>query len=577
MTETIATWLQNGLFRLYEDGRHCDVTMIVQHEEFPCHKAVLAASSGYFDAMFSSGMIESKSEKVTLVDVRSPIFRDILRFIYAGAAVANTTNVEELLQAASLFQISQLKHHCEDILLDEISPENSVGFWVTGRALQCERLEAVAWDIISNQFDAVRKSNEIFRLENEDFLQIIKSDELYVQREENVCKTALKWIMYDESARKKFFPQVLSEMRLCQVSLEFLLEDIFSFRHAHYDESCIALLKNAVKYHALPDRRHTFDSLKVRPRNNCTDVALTIVLGRRYQQGKDSISEAECIGYNVKEHKWYSICSLPVDIGDNFVTCPYGNDVFVSGGTMRPNSLFFFSSKQFKWLEKTKMKTGRYRHTMVGVKDSLYVLGGYNFGTVSSVEEYDIPTNTWETTGELLHAVDASSGAVHGERIFLFGGWKGFTEETAIIQCFDTRTNTCSVVGNLPSPQRNTFSVTFNKQTYITFTNGEIHKFKPDAKINLVHKLENFNRKNFGTLKTGTAMYVLGGSLNGNDQDDEDCTNVCDVITDVMGTDHEITVLPKNLPVAMEVYGCFQSVIRQKYPLVEFNELLDFL
>ncbi|CAK8689055.1 unnamed protein product [Clavelina lepadiformis] len=34
--------------------KFCDVVLFVDEEEFPTHRAVLAASSEYFDAMFSS-------------------------------------------------------------------------------------------------------------------------------------------------------------------------------------------------------------------------------------------------------------------------------------------------------------------------------------------------------------------------------------------------------------------------------------------------------------------------------------------------------------------------------------------
>ncbi len=37
-------------------GQLCDVVVKVGGREFPAHRVVLAASSDYFDAMFSSGV-----------------------------------------------------------------------------------------------------------------------------------------------------------------------------------------------------------------------------------------------------------------------------------------------------------------------------------------------------------------------------------------------------------------------------------------------------------------------------------------------------------------------------------------
>ena len=571
-------WLQEGLDRLFQERRHCDVTLDVDGEHFRCHKTVLAAASVFFDAMFSTDMVESRSEKINLIDIKPSVMEVILKFIYSGRDVASADNVEDLIQAASRFQIAPLKDHCEDVLLSEVSDENCVGLWVTGKTLQCERLRNAAWDVITTRFDDVRKSQELLRLDKADFLEIIQSNALNASNEEYVCKMALKWVLFDEFNRKRFFPEILFQLRLCQVSLEFLLEEIFSFKYGCYDEACTTLLKNAVKYHALPDRRHLFDSLSVRPRNNSTDISLIVVIGRRTVLSEPQRHETECIGYCSHEDTWYSLCSIPVDSGDYFATCPYGNDILVSGGTLQPNSMFYFSAKQFKWLEKANMWTGRYRHAMVGLRDSVFVLGGYNFGAVASVEEFDIRTNMWETVGELHDAVDAASASVIGEKIYVFGGWKGFTEETAAIQCFDTRTNTSTVIGTLPSPQRNTHSLTFNRHTYITFSNGEIHTFKSDGRTKMVHRLENFSRKHFGVYKDKSTLYILGGSTFDEDSvDDYDDEKVHDTITHMRITDGGVTSLPTKLPVPLEVYGCFNTLIRQKYPLVKLSEVLDFM
>ena len=43
-----------------------DAILCVDQEEFPCHRNVLAVSSPYFRAMFSSDLKESKEAKISL-------------------------------------------------------------------------------------------------------------------------------------------------------------------------------------------------------------------------------------------------------------------------------------------------------------------------------------------------------------------------------------------------------------------------------------------------------------------------------------------------------------------------------
>ena len=52
------------MHRLYLTGRLCDVVLCVDSERIPCHRLVMAASSVYFERMFSNDMTESRSPEV---------------------------------------------------------------------------------------------------------------------------------------------------------------------------------------------------------------------------------------------------------------------------------------------------------------------------------------------------------------------------------------------------------------------------------------------------------------------------------------------------------------------------------
>jgi len=52
------------MYRLYLTGRLCDVVLCVDSERIPCHRLVMAASSVYFERMFSNDMTESRSPEV---------------------------------------------------------------------------------------------------------------------------------------------------------------------------------------------------------------------------------------------------------------------------------------------------------------------------------------------------------------------------------------------------------------------------------------------------------------------------------------------------------------------------------
>ena len=564
----VSRWILGGLQELYEERRHCDIDIKIQNETFSCHKVVLSAASKYFDAMFSSGLQESKSKFIQLNDISSEMFADILAFLYCGKDVIYDENVEDLLKASSLLQMACLQEQCESFLIDQICSENCIGLWLTAKSYICVKLQEATWPFILEHFEDLWENDEFVKLGLDDLVTIIKDDNLKIAQEETACQAALRWIKADENRQNKV-GEIVPHLRLSQVGLDFLLDEIYSNPIIYKNDNSMKIVKDAVKYQALPDRRHTFKAVTDKLRNTCAMTSLFVVIGRR--QTSNGVHMTDVVGYDARNSKWYSLCSLPFDIGEEFSTCPYGDDIFVSGGTVKPEAFLRFSAKQYRWLEKNSMVQGRYRHSMVAVKDSVFCLGGYYFGTLKCIEEFDIGSNSWQTVGELKHAVDAMSASVLGGRIYLFGGWLGFAEETNIIQCFDTITQTCSVIANLPSPCKDSRAITFNKKTYIVTANGEVIVFGQDHTTRIVDKINNFSKKNFGIYKDEHSLYILGGDLIAEDSYDYTSKSSDQIIvTNPNRPDFES--LPEMLPTSLDVYGCYKIIIKNKYPWIEFAE-----
>ncbi|KAG2580052.1 hypothetical protein PVAP13_6NG299000 [Panicum virgatum] len=66
-----------------EDGS--DVSFVVDGEEFPAHRAVLAARSPVFKAQLLGSMADAKMASITLHDIAPATFKAMLRFIYTDA------------------------------------------------------------------------------------------------------------------------------------------------------------------------------------------------------------------------------------------------------------------------------------------------------------------------------------------------------------------------------------------------------------------------------------------------------------------------------------------------------------
>ncbi|CAL8099182.1 unnamed protein product [Calicophoron daubneyi] len=93
--------------------------------QFEAHKAILAARSPVFAAMFEHGMEESRANRVEINDMEPDTLAEVLRYIYTGQVVGLDKLAHELLAAADKYQLERLKTMCEEALVESLSVENS--------------------------------------------------------------------------------------------------------------------------------------------------------------------------------------------------------------------------------------------------------------------------------------------------------------------------------------------------------------------------------------------------------------------------------------------------------------------
>lgn len=95
-----------NLFLMQQNSRFCDVEIVVGGRVFNAHRAILSASSAYFEAMFrpDMGLSEGKQKSVVLYSFDPDILQMLLDFIYTGRI--EITQVSFVICTASIVNMN---------------------------------------------------------------------------------------------------------------------------------------------------------------------------------------------------------------------------------------------------------------------------------------------------------------------------------------------------------------------------------------------------------------------------------------------------------------------------------------
>ena len=67
-----------------KQSRLFDIKVTVEGRHFPAHRGVLAANSGFFEGLFSTGLKEKTEDSVQITQLKASVFEKLLDYMYTG-------------------------------------------------------------------------------------------------------------------------------------------------------------------------------------------------------------------------------------------------------------------------------------------------------------------------------------------------------------------------------------------------------------------------------------------------------------------------------------------------------------
>eukprot|EP00731_Ephydatia_muelleri_P032700 Em0024g244a len=141
---------QSGTSVMSNSPKFSDVMLAVGSHEFKAHKAVLAARSPVFSAMFEHEMEESRKNRVEISDLDQEVMQEMLAYIYTGKAPNLKKMADSLLSAADKYALDRLKVMCEEALCANLNIENVSDTLVLADLHSATQLKAMCIDFINN-------------------------------------------------------------------------------------------------------------------------------------------------------------------------------------------------------------------------------------------------------------------------------------------------------------------------------------------------------------------------------------------------------------------------------------------
>ena len=195
-------------------GILCDVVLIVDGEEFPAHKGVLAAHSKFFLTMFTTDMLEKRETRTCVNGVSATAMRSLLEFMYSGHLQIHLDNVVELLEASNFLFVAKVKRACCKFLESAVDLENCLTILSIADALCCDGLSRAVTKYINQKFTEFAKTEAFLRSGYDNVRKFLSSDDINVENEEKILEILVDWIKYDPERRQCCKDELFKLVRL---------------------------------------------------------------------------------------------------------------------------------------------------------------------------------------------------------------------------------------------------------------------------------------------------------------------------------------------------------------------------
>ncbi|XP_001945780.1 kelch-like protein 3 [Acyrthosiphon pisum] len=263
--------------------------------EIHAHKCVLASQSEYFESMFIRGFKEATQDVIQINDISSDVLKKVIDFMYTGELVTiEEDNVEEMLNAADMLQMEDIRNECVKYYMCMVHDINCLEFKETADLRAMTTLSEICLNYALQRFLHIAEHKSFLKADVTHIIQLIKSDDLHVTKEEPVYEAIIKWVKYDAEKRKHLLPDLLANVRLVFTSKDFLVEEVISHPLISSNKECLNIVNKVIVHFNYKYGDSLSKIIKnVKPRKHTTRLTMDEMRRLRHYNCSDSPGRPE--------------------------------------------------------------------------------------------------------------------------------------------------------------------------------------------------------------------------------------------------------------------------------------------
>ncbi|XP_071945747.1 ectoderm-neural cortex protein 1-like [Antedon mediterranea] len=470
------------------DGILIDIYIEAGQERIPGHRNVLAASSNYFYAMFTSNMKEKHDDTIHISNIDAATMLSIINYIYTGQICLSPDNVQSVFEAACLMQLTKLQKCCSEFFIHNLDASNCLGVYNLAILHDITDLANTTLNVVLQSFSDVLCEEDFLRLTKEQLTEMLKKD-VIVKSENQVFEGLIKWIKYDMDTRQKHLHDLLKEIRLVHMKEKYLIKSVLQHPLIEESAQCRDVISKTMGFWNLcPDKQ-----IEVRDSCLCYQARpyreKIFIIGGKDEDQNFQNNILSCDEIQLSKSCWKHEATLPLPLHDlDLIATALDDSIFISQhkpairaspSPMSSNRwIYHLKEKTWKKIQASRLKF-RFEFGIAYLEGFVYIIGGYdaNMRDVSKVERYNCQTDTWDEVAKLPYVTDSCVAAECNRRIIVIGGHSSSRKAETLVQSYDPSTDRWTMINPLTCTIniKDVSCLSLEGKVYVFYSNPDMH------------------------------------------------------------------------------------------------------